>query len=57
MKKQKTREEILAKRSKPIVEIPVGSLTGLPFIRKIKTSKYMPHFGKKQQAKLAKLAG
>lgn len=59
---QRTRAEILAKREAPIVEVPVMKKilgpTGLPvfslLIKKVRASKYTPHFGAKQAAKLAR---
>ena len=64
---QRTRAEILAKRATPITEIPVRENVGsmLAPIWKMQpthserlrsafeASKYMPHFGAKQAAKLA----
>lgn len=57
---KRTRAEILAKREQPIVEIPVHRMIGpvvgpiVPFKRVQSRSKYTPHFGAKQQAKLLK---
>jgi 2-keto-3-deoxy-L-rhamnonate aldolase RhmA len=65
---QRTRAEILAKRAQPIVEIAVQKKVMAPngqtlFVpqstssEQLRTafdaSKYMPHFGAKQRAKLA----
>ena len=67
---QRTRAEILAKRTRPIQEVRVirtiPSPTGPLYVpqpthsEKLRAafgaSKYMPHFGAKQQAKLKKAA-
>lgn len=55
---KRTRTQILAKRDFPIEEIPVrNSMTGLIVQKKVKApSKYTPHFGKKQEAKLQQAA-
>lgn len=52
---QRTRAEILAKRQQPIVETNRNTTTGflVHTTRKPERSIYMPHFGAKQQAKLA----
>lgn len=64
---QRTRAQILAKRAQPVAEIPVRRNVGsfaVPVWKLLPThgqrlraafdaSKYMPHFGAKQQAKLA----
>ncbi|WP_429499071.1 hypothetical protein ACQUFY_08275 [Robbsia andropogonis] len=62
---KRTRAEILSKRAKPIVEVPVVQfvpLTGphivIPFKRVTGRSKYSPpHFGAKQAHKLATRRG
>lgn len=58
---QRTRAEILAKRERPIPEISQNryQLTGMPVPtqKPQSRSKYMPHFGKKQAAKLARKVG
>ncbi|MDP9652057.1 hypothetical protein [Paraburkholderia caledonica] len=66
---QRTRAEILAKRNTPITEIPVqkkvlapnGQTLYVPqtthserLRASFDASKYMPHFGAKQRAKLAR---
>ena len=61
---KRTRAEILAKRAQPIPTIqvmkkimaPNGQTVLVPYVAKVRKSKYMPHFGAKQQAKLAKTA-
>jgi len=67
---KRTRAEILAKRAQPIAEVPVRENVGsalAPIWKTLPThseklraafdaSKYMPHFGAKQQAKLRKIA-
>lgn len=61
---KRTRAQILAKRARPIVEIlvhrkVVDPRTGVvtyapqPFKRVVGRSKYMPHFGAKQAAKIS----
>lgn len=56
---QRTRAEILAKRAMPVVTTNVHVRTGAPvstphvMVRKASRSRYTPHFGKKQQARLA----
>jgi hypothetical protein len=63
---KRTRAEILAKREQPIQEVRVMKKTGFPVpvmvpqptsSERLRTafdaSKWMPHFGKKQQVKLA----
>lgn len=68
---QRTRAEILAKRATAIIEVPVQKKTLLPngqtmyvtqptHSEKLRAAfdatKYMPHFGAKQQAKLQRQA-
>lgn len=54
---QRTRAQILAKRARPIPTVQVmirnTLLVFVPFVKKVrKPSKYTPHFGVKQQAKV-----
>jgi hypothetical protein len=52
---QRTRAEILAKRAQPIVTTNCYTKNGVPVSPKpFSRSKYTPHVGAKQQAKLAK---